>query len=235
MTMEPLSPLRVESVNVGLPREVLWKGRTVRTGIFKEPVAGRVAVRRLNLEGDEQADLKVHGGPYMAVYVYPAEYYAYWRRRFPEMELPWGMFGENLTIWGVRDDGVYIGDQFEVGTARLVVTQPRMPCYKLGLKFGRDDVLKLMLRSGYNGFYCAVLQEGDVAAGDPIRLLHRDEHQVSVRDIVRLEGERKHDADLLRRAVAVEALSLSWREYFEERLTQLAVVPRPLEQAGEQV
>jgi MOSC domain-containing protein YiiM len=207
----------------------------VRTSIFKEPVAGRVAIRRLNLEGDEQADLKVHGGPYMAVYVYPVEYYAYWRMQFPDMELPWGMFGENLTIWGLRDDSVYIGDQFSVGTARLLVTQPRMPCYKLGLKFGRDDVLKLLLHTGYTGFYCSVLQEGDVAAGDPIRLLHRDEHQVSVLDIVRLEGERKHDADLLRRAVAVEALSPSWREYFEERLTKLTVARRPLQQAGEQI
>jgi MOSC domain-containing protein YiiM len=235
MTVQPLSPLQVESVNVGRPREVPWKGRIVRTGIFKEPVAGRVGVRRLNLEGDAQADLKVHGGPYMAVYVYPAEYYAYWRAQFPEIELPWGMFGENLTIWGVRDDRVSIGDEFEVGTAHLVVTQPRMPCYKLGLKFGRDDVLKLMLRSGYTGFYCAVLQEGDVAAGDPIRLLHRDEHQVRVLDIVRLECERKRDVELLRRAVAVEALSPSWREYFEERLMQLAENRCPLQQAGEQI
>jgi MOSC domain-containing protein YiiM len=194
-----------------------------------------VVVRRLNLEGDKQADLKVHGGLYMAVYVYPAEYYAYWRKQFPEMALPWGMFGENLTIWGMSEDSVYIGDQLEVGTAHLVVTQPRMPCYKLGLKFGRDDILKLLLHSGYTGFYCAVLQEGDVAAGDPIKLLHRDEHQVSVLDIVRLERERKRDVALLRRAVAVEALSPSWREYFKERLTQLSETRRSLQQAGEQI
>jgi len=205
----------------------------VRTGIFKEPVAGRVAVRRSNLEGDEQADLKVHGGPHMAVYVYPADYYAYWRAQFPDMELPWGMFGENLTTWGLRDNSVYIGDQFAIGTAHLVVTQPRMPCFKLGLKFGHDDVLKLLLHTAYTGFYCSVLQEGYVTAGDQIRLLHRDEHHVRVLDVVRLE--RKHDVGPLRRAVAAKALSPSWREYFEERLTQLAVACRPSVQEGEQL
>src|SRR5579872_2410112 len=210
--------LRVESVNVGLPREVLWKGRTVLTSIFKEPVAGRVAVRRLNLEGDQQADLKAHGGPAMAVYVYPADYYAFWREQFPDMELPWGMFGENLTIWGVRDDTVYIGDQFQMGSAQVVVTQPRVPCYKLALKFGRDDILKRLYRSGYCGFYCAVLQEGEVAAGDPVELLHRDEHAVTVLDILHLEGEDYFDVDLLRRAVAVEALSQGWRDSLMKRL-----------------
>lgn len=150
----------------------------------------------------------------MAVYLYPAEYYAFWREQYPEMELPWGMFGENLTIWGLRDDRVYIGDQLQVGSAQLVVTQPRMPCYKLALKFGHDDVLKRLLQSGYSGFYCAVLQEGGVAAGDPIRLLHRDEHAVSVLDIVRLHGEQKHDVNLLRRAIEVEALPQDWRDYF---------------------
>ncbi len=220
--MQSSSQLRVESVNVGQPREVLWKGRQVRTGIFKEPVAGRVAVRRLNLEGDQQADLNVHGGPNMAVYLYPAEYYAFWHEQFPEMELPWGMFGENLTIWGLLDESVYIGDQLQVGSAHLVVTQPRLPCYKLALKFGRDDILKRLLRSGYTGFYCAVLQEGEVAAGDPIKLLHRDKHEVSVLDIVRLEGDGSDDIDLLRRALAVEALPPSWRDYLIKRLARFS-------------
>lgn len=219
--MQPTIVSRVQSVNVGLPREVLWKGRQVLTGIFKEPVVGCVAIRRLNLEGDRQADLTVHGGPSKAVYVYPAENYSYWREQFQEMELPFGMFGENLTTWGLREDNVYIGDHLQVGSARLVVTEPRMPCYKLGLKFGRDDVLKLLLKSGYSGFYCAVLQEGGVAAGDPVRVLHRDAHQVSVLDIVRLEREHKRNVERLRRAVAVEALSESWRDYFLERLTRL--------------
>ena len=220
--MHPSSELQVVSVNVGLPREVVWKGRTVVTGIFKEPMAGRIAIKRLNLEGDRQADLTVHGGAEKAVYAYPAEYYAFWREQFPEMELPWGMFGENLTIKGLLDESVHIGDRFQVGGADLVVTQPRLPCYKLGLKFGRDDILKRFLQSGLTGFYFAVLKEGDVAAGDPIRLLHRDEDQVKVADITRLYREDKHNLDLLRRVVTAKALPESWRDYYLERLTKLA-------------
>jgi MOSC domain-containing protein YiiM len=216
--MQPSSTMRVESVNVGLPREVFWKGRTVLTSIFKEPVADRVALRRLNLDGDQQSDLKAHGGPDMAVYLYPAEYYAFWREQFPEMELPWGMFGENLTIWGLLDESVYIGDELRVGTARLAVTQPRVPCFKLALKFGRDDILKRLYRSGYSGFYCRVLEEGDVATGDPITLVHRDEHAVTVREVLSLEGASYFDVDLLRRAAAMEALGQGWRESLLRRL-----------------
>src|SRR5258708_35078531 len=214
----PSSKLQVLSVSVGLPRAVVWKGRTVVTGIFKEPVAGRVAIRRLNLEGDRQADLTVHGGPEKAVYAYPAEYYAFWLEQLPEMELPWGLFGEDLPIGGLLDERVHIGDRFQVGSAHLVVTQPRLPCFKLGLKFGRNDILKRFLQSGLTGFYFAVLQEGEVAAGDPIRLLHRDEHQVTVAEITRLYRQDKHHLDLLRRAVALEELPTSRRDYFLERL-----------------
>lgn len=219
--MQSSSVMQVTSVNVGLPREVVWKSRTVMTGIFKEAVAGRVAVRRLNLEGDRQADLTVHGGPEKAVYAYPAEYYSFWREQFPEMDLPWGMFGENLTVEGLLDETVHIGDRFQVGSAHLVVTQPRLPCYKLGLKFGRDDILKRFLQSGLTGFYFAVLKEGEVGAGDLIRLLHRDEHQVKVTDITRLYRQDKHNLDLLQRVLAVEALPKGWRDYFLQRLTQL--------------
>jgi len=219
--MQSSSVMQVTSVNVGLPREVVWKGRTVMTGIFKEAVAGRVAVRRLNLEGDRQADLTVHGGPEKAVYAYPAEYYSFWREQFPEMDLPWGMFGENLTVEGLLDETVHIGDRFQVGSAHLMVTQPRLPCYKLGLKFGRDDILKRFLQSGLTGFYFAVLKEGEVGAGDLIRLLHRDEHQVKVTDITRLYRQDKHNLDLLQRVLAVEALPKGWRDYFLQRLTQL--------------
>ncbi|HEX9133109.1 MAG TPA: MOSC domain-containing protein [Ktedonobacteraceae bacterium] len=219
--MQPASEMQVISVNVGQPREVVWKGRTVTTGIFKEPVAGRIAVRRLNLDGDRQADLTVHGGPEKAIYAYPAEYYTFWREQFPEMDLPWGMFGENLTITGLLDETVHIGDRFQVGSAHLVVTQPRLPCYKLGLKFGRDDILKRFLQSKLTGFYFSVLKEGDVAAHDPISLLHRDEHQVKVVDITRLYREDRHNLDLLRRVLTVEALPEAWRDYYLQRLVQL--------------
>jgi len=214
--------MKVVSVNVGVPREVLWKGRLVSTGIFKEPVTGRVAVRRLNLDGDRQADLTVHGGPDKAVYVYPSEYYQFWREQFPELALPWGMFGENLTVLGMVDTDVCIGDRFRVGSALLEVKQPRLPCYKLALKFQRDDILKRFLKSEFTGFYFAVLEEGEVAAGDAITLVRRDESGVAVADITRLYAHEKKNVELLRRVISVEALPESWREYFYERLQRLS-------------
>ncbi len=214
--------MRVCSVNVGEPREVMWNGRKVLTGIFKEPVEGRVIVRRLNLEGDRQADLTVHGGPEMAVYAYPSESYAFWREQFPEMMLPWGVFGENLTVEGLREDTVHVGDHFQVGSAHLMVTQPRMPCYKLGMKFGRDDMIERFLKSGLTGFYCAVLKEGEVAAGDLITLLQRDKHQVSISTLTRLYKEDKSSLDLLRRVLAVEVLPEEWRQRLQQRLKRLA-------------
>jgi MOSC domain-containing protein YiiM len=219
--MQPASEMQVISVNVGQPREVIWKGQILTTGIFKEPVAGRIAVRRLNLDGDRQADLTVHGGPEKAIYAYPAEYYTFWREQFPEMGLPWGMFGENLTITGLLDDTVHIGDRFQVGTAHLMVTQPRLPCYKLGLKFGRDDILKRFLQSRLTGFYFSVLKEGAVAANDAISLLHRDEHRIKVDDITRLYRQDRHNLDLLRRVVEVEALPEAWRDYYLQRLVKI--------------
>jgi MOSC domain-containing protein YiiM len=219
--MQPASLMQVISVNVGQPKEVVWKGQTVVTGMFKEAVEGRIAVRRLNLAGDRQADLTVHGGLEKAIYAYPAEHFPFWREQFPEMELPWGMFGENLTITGLLEDTVHIGDHFQVGSAKLMVTQPRLPCYKLGIKFGRDDILKRFLRSGMTGFYFAVLEEGEVAAGDSISLSNRDDHQIKVADIVRLYRQDKYNLDLIRRVVAVEALPEEWRDYFQQRIEKL--------------
>ena len=214
--------MKLVSVNVGLPREVVWKGRTVVTSIFKEPVPGRVAVRQLNVDGDQQADLSVHGGTHKAIYTYPAEHYSYWRTEFPGMSLPWGMFGENFTTEGLLEDAVNVGDRFRIGSLEVMATEPRLPCYKLGLRFGRDDIIKRFLASGHSGMYFAVLQEGEVGAGDAVELIRRDEHQVTVADIVRLYVHDKDDIGTLRRVVQIEALSDSWRDYFRRQLEKRA-------------
>jgi MOSC domain-containing protein YiiM len=210
--------MKLISVNVALPRDVIWKGRTVTTGIYKEPVSGTIHVGRLNLDGDRQADLTVHGGEEKAVYVYPAEHYDHWRIELPEMELPWGMFGENFTVSGLSEDEVKIGDRFRIGSATLSVTQPRMPCYKLGIKFGRDDMVKRFLKSGRTGFYFSVSQEGDVTAGDAIQLVESDPGSLLVSDITRLYVNHDGLTDLRQRASELEALPTNWRGYFKKQL-----------------
>jgi len=175
--------MKLISVNVGLPRVVMSHGDPVSTGIFKEPVAGRVMLRTLNLDGDRQADLSVHGGPSKAVYVYPSEHYDYWKQELPEMKLPWGMFGENFTTTGPFESELNIGDKFRVGSAVVMVTEPRMPCYKLGIRFSRSDMIKRFLASERTGFYFAVLQEGEVGVGDQIELIEGSKRRVRVSDI----------------------------------------------------
>jgi MOSC domain-containing protein YiiM len=210
--------MQLMSVNVALPRTVAWKGRTVLTGIFKTPTHGRVRVRTLNLEGDRQADLSVHGGPDKAIYVYPSEHYDYWRGEFPDMELPWGMFGENFTTTGLLEGAVNIGDQLRVGSAMAMVTQPRVPCYKLAAKFGREDIIKRFLASGRSGFYLKVIQEGEVGAGDAIELMSRDGHAVTVTDVANLYRDGSDQLSLLQRAVQVEALPEHWRDRFQQQI-----------------
>ena len=211
--------MKLLSVNVGLPRGVEWNGRTIRTSIFKAPVSGRVRVRRLNLDGDEQSDLRVHGGVDKAVYVYPSEHYAFWHNELSNVELNWGAFGENFTTKGALDDkAVHVGDRFRIGSAEFVVTQPRMPCFKLGIRFGRADIIKRFLHSGRNGFYLAVTQEGGVAAGDSIELLKHDENGVTVADIAALYTADEANQDLLRRVSELASLPESWRAYFRKRL-----------------
>ncbi|HKS97620.1 MAG TPA: MOSC domain-containing protein [Terriglobia bacterium] len=211
--------MRVVSVNVGLPREVTWQGGTVATGIFKQPVEGRVKVRKLNLDGDRQADLSVHGGPTKAVYAYPSEHYPYWRDRFPEIDMPWGMFGENLTVEGLREDEVNIGDRLRIGSAEFMITSPRIPCYKLGIKFGRKDIIPRFLKSLRSGFYFSVVKEGEVGAGDSIRVTSKAERSVTVADIVGLYIDKTNkNPDLLQRAIQAEHLPAGWRDYFARRL-----------------
>jgi MOSC domain-containing protein YiiM len=211
--------MKLLSVNVGLPREVQWHGRTIRTSIFKSPVAGRVPVRKLNLDGDQQSDLKVHGGVDKAVYVYPSEHYTFWRDELPNVDLPWGVFGENFTTEGGLDDkAVHIGDRFRIGSAQFIVTQPRMPCFKLGIRFSRPEIIKRFLHSGRNGFYFSVADEGEVAAGDTIELVAADENSVTVADIVELYTADAANQDFLHRVSDLAALPESWRAYFRKRL-----------------
>jgi MOSC domain-containing protein YiiM len=213
--------MQLVSVNVGLPQTITWKGRTVQTGIFKTPVNGRVQVRTLNLAGDRQADLSVHGGPDKAIYVYPSEHYDYWRGEFPIMELPWGMFGENLTTTGLLEGAVNVGDTFRIGSAVAMVTQPRVPCYKLAAKFGREDIVKRFLASGRSGFYLKVMQEGEVGVGDAIELISRDGHAVTVEDVANLYRDGPDQVSLLQRVVQVEALPENWRDHFQQQIDQL--------------
>jgi MOSC domain-containing protein YiiM len=214
--------MRIVSVNVGRPRTVTWRGRSVTTAIFKDPVPGRVPVRQLNLKGDGQADLSVHGGTDKAVYVYSAEHYADWRRELADLELPWGMFGENLTVEGLREDDVCVGDRLRFGSAEGLVTQPRLPCYKLGVRFGRDDIVKRFLASGRTGFYLAVTREGDVGVGDPVEVLARDPQGITVEDVTRLYVRDKRNVEKVRRAIRVAALPEGWRSQFEEQLAKAA-------------
>jgi MOSC domain-containing protein YiiM len=225
--------MKLVSVNTGLPREVSWHGRLVTTAIFKEPAKGPVALRKLNLDGDRQADLTVHGGEHKAVYCYSLAHYDYWKKELPGRELPMGTFGENFTI---DDDGkgllggqklleesVHLGDRFSVGTAEVAVTQPRLPCYKLGVRFGSDEMVKRFLASGRTGFYVKVVREGEVSAGDEMKLTARDANAVAVSEITRLYVAKRYsepEIGAVRCALQVPELPESWKQYFRERLRQ---------------
>jgi MOSC domain-containing protein YiiM len=212
--------MKVVSVNVGLPREVQWREDLVETGIHKAPVSGRITVCRLNLEGDRQADLSVHGGPEKAVYAYPVEHYAYWREELPGVPLPWGAFGENLSIQGFQEDRIRVGDVFRIGTTELVVTQPRLPCFKLNLRFQRSDMVRRFLKSGRTGFYFAVLKEGELKVGDGFELVPAAGPAVSIPDIVRLYATDRNNRGLLQRAVETAGLPQAWRDYFNTQLSE---------------
>ena len=208
--------MKLLSIQVGLPREVKWQKRTVTTGIFKEPIQGPVRLRTLNLDGDRQADLSVHGGTHKAVYVYPSEHYGPWREELPGVELPWGAFGENFTTEGLLEGEVHIGDRFRIGEAEVLVTQPRMPCFKLGIKFGDPEMVARFLESRRSGFYLAVLREGLVKPGDLVELIDEDPNRVTVADVNRLFlGER--DDDALARAQRVEALPEGWKVHLQRK------------------
>jgi MOSC domain-containing protein YiiM len=210
--------MKIASINVGRPREIAWKDRIVSTAIFKAPVTGPVTVRPTNLAGDGQADLTVHGGEDKAVYVYAAGHYPYWREQLPGLDLAWGAFGENLTLDDFTEDSIRIGDEFVARDARFIVTQPRMPCYKLGLRLGRDDMIERFLASGRSGFYLRVAAEGTIEAGQSFERIATHAACITVADAVALHSGRITDAGLLSRAIETPALPSGWRERFRRVL-----------------
>lgn len=210
--------MRIVSLNAGVLETVVSHGREVTTGIFKSPVPGPRMLRRLNLDGDRQADLENHGGRDKAVYAYPSEHYEFWRYELPDMELPWGMFGENLTTEGLNEENACIGDRFRIGDAGVQVTQPRIPCYKLGIRFGRDDMVKRFLASRRSGIYFSVLEEGLVNVGDPIERIHRSEHGISVAEVNRVFVNGSDDLDAVRRIVGLEILPSGLQNDFIQQL-----------------
>ncbi len=213
--------VKLLSINVGLPREVEWRGETVRTSIFKSPVSGRVHVGRLNLDGDYQSDLTVHGGRDKAIYVYPHEHNVYWRELLSDVEFPYGAFGENFTTEGLLEDAVSIGDRLRFGSAEFTVTMPRVPCYKLGIRFGRADMTKLFHHSGRSGYYLSVDQEGEVEAGDSFDFISQNEAGMTIAQIYDVYTAPKPNLDLLRQAIELRELPQAWRSYFRERLDEL--------------
>ncbi len=221
--------MKILSINVGRPRLVMSNGNPVSTGIFKEPVSGPVMLRTLNLDGDRQADLTVHGGTSKAVYAYPFEHYEFWRNELPDMELNHGMFGENFTSEGLFEDSIHVGDRFRLGEAELMATEPRLPCYKLGIRFGRSDIIKRFLQSRRTGIYFSVVKEGIVEAGEEVELIARDPNNISIADITRVFAFEKDDVDTLRRLVELEPLSESWRAHFNKLLQTPSAPGRGLE------
>jgi len=209
--------LKLISLNVGLPRLTEYRGQSINTGIFKQPVDGPVALRTLNLDGDRQADLVVHGGPNKAVYAYPSEHYLFWRGELPGMNLPWGMFGENFTTEGMFENDLHIGDRLQIADAVIVVRQPRLPCYKLEAKFHRPDMRGRFLSSGRSGIYFSVEREGAVKAGDSFQFLSRVPQAITVAEMNVLFASDRYNEDLLEKAIATPALPEDWRDYFRKR------------------
>jgi ferredoxin-NADP reductase/MOSC domain-containing protein YiiM len=210
--------MKLISINVSLPKTVYHQGRLVNTGIYNEPVTGRVMVRKLNVDGDGQADLKVHGGVYKAVYIYDIENIRYWREKLGRNDLPYGHFGENFTVEGMPDDRIYIGDVFRIGGALLEVTQPRVPCFKLEIKMDLPGFSRQFLASGRLGFYCRVIEEGEVVAGDAIERIHVGPEKITVRDFARLYYFDTRNLKKIRRILSVPSLPPGWRRAFEKLL-----------------
>lgn len=206
------------SVNVSAPKDIEYEGTKVRTGIFKDPVAGRVMLRELNLDGDGQADLMAHGGTFKAVYAYAFEHYATWQSELERDDFSYGQFGENLTVTGMLETEVFIGNTYRIGSALLQVTQPRVPCYKLGIKMRDPKIVKKFMQAQRTGFYLRVLEEGEIGAGDVIELVDTDPLAMTVQQVNHLLYFDKRNIEGIRKAAQIEALSPGWRGSFLEML-----------------
>lgn len=216
--------MELVSINLSLPKTVAHKGKTVSTGIFKEPVDSPITVRKLNLQGDQQADLKSHGGVCKALYAYPNEHYAHWTRELDRTDFSFGQFGENFTVEGMLESEVYVGDLLQLGSAVFEVTQPRVPCFKLGIRMGGlDDFPNRFLRSGLVGFYLRVLEEGTVSARMKIERIRTAADSLSIRDIHEIMHFDKRNFDAAKKALGIDALSPGWCRAFERRLSAAGV------------
>lgn len=213
--------MKLLSVNVSLPKPMVFQGHTVLTGIFKQPVEGRIRVSRLNLDGDRQADLSVHGGPHQAVYAYPFEHYESWQRELGRDDFTFGQFGENFTVAGMPENQVCIGDVFRIGSALFQVTQPRVPCFKLAAKMGSEEFPNLFMESARSGYYFRVMEEGEVETGDPIVQENRNAMGMTVESVFRLAYFDRQNVAKLKEAICLVSLSPSWQRMFEERLEEL--------------
>jgi MOSC domain-containing protein YiiM len=203
--------MKIISVNVGMPRLVEYNGEPIVTAIYKSPVGGKVKAGELNLAGDAQADLRVHGGASKSVYAYPFEHYEFWQNQYPNKDLPHAIFGENLTTEGILETEICAGDKIRVGTAEFIVTEPRFPCFKLGIRFERKDIIRRFQKSRRSGFYLSVAKTGEIEAGDAIEFVERDPHRVTIEELVRLTGD-KNSSEIARRALKVESLPERWKQ-----------------------
>lgn len=210
--------MQVISINVGELRTIPRRGHQIKTGIFKQPIEGTIAVQSHGLDGDAQGDLTLHGGTEKAIYVYPKEHYKYWGKKFPELNLSWGIFGENLTIEGASEDTVYIGDQWQIGSAKFEVVEPREPCYKLGVSVGNKKIVKQFSESGRSGWYLRVIQEGEIKPSDTISVLNKNIHTVTVTDLNNFFSHTLKDMATLQRALQIETLSPKWRDSITQHL-----------------
>ena len=217
--------MKLISLNVARPRLTVYNGQTINTGIFKQPVSGSIPLRTLNLDGDQQADLTVHGGQNKAVYAYPSEHYSFWREELLGTNLPWGMFGENFTTEDLFERDLHVGDRLRIGSAIIVVRQPRIPCYKLAAKFKRKDILARFLRSGLSGFYFSVEREGVVTAGDSFEILSQEPVAITIAEMNHVFADDPYNRELLDKAIATPALPEDWRDHFEKRIRSTPVAP----------